>query len=189
MLEEVSSTGGVGVVGIGYNIVINSSLTPMKKLRQSASTLILATLTSISMAGCANLVSDENELPDDPLALTQKQADYLTDLYKSPVAWVTVEQLSEEFEDNSIVAEEKYTGKPVKVSGVIKSIDGDLGGSPVVQIVNKGDDFGFDSITCRNTTRNTARKLRKDMPITVIGIVDSTMLGVSMKLCQYQELL
>ena len=55
------------------------------------------------------------------------------------LAWMTVEQLSKELEDDSTVAEEKYTGRPVKVSGAIRNIGGDLGGSTVVQIINGGD--------------------------------------------------
>ena len=122
-------------------------------------------------------------------------------LYKNPIARVTVKQLSEEFESNSIVAEEEYANEMIAVTGVINSVDDAMFDQNSVTVsigVPDGfecfgelgctsmPDFSFASVSCAHRRSDPAiRQLRKDMKIEVRGIVYSESTGVRLKNCRY----
>ena len=122
-------------------------------------------------------------------------------LYQNPIARVSVKQLSEEFESNSIVAEEKYAGQMISVSGIIDSVDDTMFDQNSVTVslgVPDGyqcfgefgctsmPDFSFASVSCSHKRSDPViRELRKDMKIEVRGIVYSESTGVRLKNCRY----
>ena len=122
-------------------------------------------------------------------------------LYENPIARVTVKQLSEEFESNSIVAEEEYANEMIAVTGIINSVDDSMFDQNSVTVsVGVPDsfecfgelgctsipDFSFASVSCSHRRSDPViRQLRKDMKIEVRGIVYSESTGVRLKNCRY----
>ena len=56
-------------------------------------------------------------------ARQEQERNKIEALYEKPIARLTVKQLSEEFESNSIVAEEEYSNEMIAVTGIINSVD------------------------------------------------------------------
>lgn len=103
--------------------------------------------------------------------------------YSSPAYSVNYKALADEFETNSLAAEEKYEGKIIHVSGPIHSIDKDIMGDPYISISGSMD---FAMIRCEIAEEDIAStaNLAKGQVITVAGIVGDTTVGVSLDKCK-----
>lgn len=127
----------------------------------------------------------------------------LESLYLNPIARLTVKQLANEFEANSIVAEEKYANQMVSVSGVIDSVDDSMFNQDSVTVrlgVPDGyqcfgefgctsmPDMSFSYVSCSHSrSEPILRELRKGMKLEVRGIVYSESTGVRLKECRYYK--
>ena len=127
----------------------------------------------------------------------------LENLYLNPIARLTVKQLANEFEANSIVAEEKYANQMVSVSGVIDSVDDSMFNQDSVTVrlgVPDGyqcfgefgctsmPDMSFSYVSCSHSrSEPILRELRKGMKLEVRGSVYSESTGVRLKKCRYYK--
>jgi len=92
----------------------------------------------------------ENGLVEDGI-VTQAVYDKLkevSDAAPEPIEVMDVSAYSlyNEFDNNKIAAKEKYTGKIVRVSGIIESIKESFWGTPYVAL--KADDWGLTTVDC-----------------------------------------
>ena len=122
-------------------------------------------------------------------------------MYNNPVARLSVKQISNEFEANSIVAEERYANKMVAITGVIDSVDDSMFDQNSVTVslgVPDGytcfgpgmcttmPDMSFAKVSCsHNRSEKIIRQLSKGMKLEVRGIVYSESTGVRLKNCRY----
>lgn len=109
----------------------------------------------------------------------------------------SVENIVKEFEANSIVAEEKFLKKKIKLTdGEISSIDdavysdsgfGEDDISVKIYRKSKGDfDFNTDSVNCAHRRNESIiRKLRKGMKVDIIGVLVGESYGLTFKDCKY----
>ena len=108
----------------------------------------------------------------------------------------TVENIINEFAQNSIVAEDKYMNKKVNLTkGEILSIDdsvfsefvGQNDVSVLIQPQPKNAfDFSFDSISCvHNRNESIVKKLRKGMKVEISGLLIGEEWGLVFKDCKY----
>lgn len=150
-------------------------------------------------SGKVNIFRIKSE--DEKAARQEQERKTMDSLYKNPIARMTVKQLSEEFESNSIVAEEEYANKMIAVTGVINSVDDSMFDQNSVTVsVGVPDgfecfgelgctsmpDFSFASVSCAHRRSDPViRQLKKDMKIEVRGIVYSESTGVRLKNCRY----
>ena len=124
-------------------------------------------------------------------------------MYNSPVARLTVKQISNEFEANSIVAEEKYANKMVAITGVIDSVDDSMFDQSNVTVslgvpdsytcfapgmCTMMPDMSFAQVSCsHNRSEKIIRQLSKNMKLEVRGVVYSESTGVRLKNCKYYK--
>lgn len=146
---------------------------------------------------------EEERKREKEIALQRQEQQRMEALYQNPIANITVKQLSEEFQSNSIVAEDKYSGKMIAVSGVIDSVDDSVMDQNSVTVslgVPDGfqcfgefgctsvPDFTFASVSCSHRRSDPViRELRKDMRLEVRGIVYGESTGVRLKNCRYYK--
>lgn len=124
--------------------------------------------------------------------------------YKNPIAFVSVKEISEEFESNSIVAEEKYADQMVAVTGVVDSVDDSMFDQNAVTVsigvpdgyqcfgefgCTRMPDMSFASVSCSHKRSDPViRSLKKGMNLEVRGIVYSESTGIRLKNCRYYEI-
>ena len=108
----------------------------------------------------------------------------------------TVENIINEFAQNSIVAEDKYMNKKINLTkGEILSIDdsvfsefvGQNDVSVLIQPQPKNAfDFSFDTISCvHNRNESIVRELRKGMKVEITGLLIGEEWGLVFKDCRY----
>ena len=108
----------------------------------------------------------------------------------------TVENIINEFAQNSIVAEDQYMNKRIKLTkGEILSIDdsvfsefvGQNDVSVLIQPQPKNAyDFSFDSISCiHKRDESIVRELRKGMKVEITGLLIGEEWGLVFKDCRY----
>jgi hypothetical protein len=168
-----------------------------KQSRQITKANILSSaVTAISVVtagGCAIIDGatsmDISSFPRDSSELTKEQIlTVIKDYAKiEGESAVSVGTLANEFETNSINAEEKYTNQAIKVVGRIESVDNDLTGGINVALFDPSEEFSFDSVSCLGVTKKTAKTLSKDQIATVYGFVTTTDLGVKLNWCYFGE--
>ena len=123
--------------------------------------------------------------------------------YENPIAIVSVKQISEEFESNSVVAEEKYANQMIAVRGVIDSVDDSMFDQSSVTVrigvpdgyqcfgefgCTRMPDMSFASVSCSHKrSEPIIRSLRKGMNLEVRGIVYSESTGIRLKNCRYYK--
>ena len=121
---------------------------------------------------------------------------FLSSLFTSPTFaetdfTISVENIIEEFESNSIVAEEKFLKKKITLTyGEISSVDDSLISDNFVYVIIKprGDEYSFRSVLCSHKRNETIiRILRKGMEVSVTGILDSESTGLSFRNCSYKS--
>lgn len=96
---------------------------------------------------------------------------------------ITAVQLSRDYEENEVAADQKYDGKLLAVSGKISSINVILGQTSIVLL-------GVDDLS-RTVTgffgddqKDAIAKLKKGQTISMEGRCDGKMLGVNLKDCK-----
>ena len=110
----------------------------------------------------------------------------------------TIKNIINEFAQNSIVAEDQYMNKRIKLTkGEILSIDdsvfsefvGQNDVSVLIQPEPKNTfDFSFDSISCvHKRDESIVRKLRKGMKVDITGLLIGEELGLVFKDCRYKS--
>ena len=121
---------------------------------------------------------------------------FLSSLFTSPTFaetdfTISVENIIEEFESNSIVAEEKFLKKKITLTyGEISSVDDSLINDDFVSVIIKprGDEYSFRSVLCSHKRNETIiRILRKGMEVSVTGILDSESTSLSFRNCSYES--
>ena len=106
-----------------------------------AGTLLLTT-------GCAELKEIAEEYKAEQAAAEAEQNRIRTLDLDQPIAKLSVEAISEEFESNSVMAEDKYMNQPVELTGYIGSIDDSLFDEKNVSITVTGGQYSFASVSC-----------------------------------------
>lgn len=95
---------------------------------------------------------------------------------------VNYKSLADEFESNSVAAENRYEGRVIHVQGPIYSIDKDFTGSPYITLSGAYD---LAIIRCEIGNNSAGiEELRKGQLVTIGGVVGDTTMGVSLDPCK-----
>ena len=150
---------------------------------------VLGILTAGSLlltAGCAELKEIAEEYQAEQAAEEAEQNRIRTLDLDRPIAKLTVEAIAEEFEANSVMAENKYMNQPVELTGYIGSIDDSLFDEKNVSITITGGEYSFSSVSCsKPRSAPEVRELRKGMRVAVRGVVTSEEMGVELSRCKF----
>lgn len=153
---------------------------------------VIASLLLIpAIFGCSSFDDDgsEGSIPYDTAKMTPKQFIRVLKLYvplQSQKA-LSVGSFADEFESNSIVAEEKYTSEAVKLLGKVYSVDKSIMSDGIDLVIEDPyEEYSFDRVTCSNVGKGDAKRLRKNQVITVYGYVkENTDFGVDLAWCHF----
>lgn len=100
---------------------------------------------------------------------------------------VTANQLWQDFSDNEVAAEQKYTGKYVKVTGVVSEINS---ASTLISanVLLTVDDAMFSCVQCNFTKKNSEQlaNLTKGQTVTIIGTCGDLNLNVHINDCEIE---
>ena len=150
---------------------------------------VLGILTAGSLlltAGCAELKEIAEEYQAEQAAEEAEQNRIRTLDLDQPIAKLTVEAIAEEFESNSVMAENKYMNQPVELTGYIGSIDDSLFDEKNISITITGGEYSFSSVSCsKPRSAPEVRELRKGMRVAVRGVVTSEEMGVMLSRCKF----
>ena len=103
-----------------------------------------------------------------------------------PIAKLSVEAISKEFEDNSVMAENKYMNQPVELTGYIGSIDDSMFDEKNISITITGGEYSFSSVSCSKPRSSPeVRELRKGMNVAVRAVVTSEEMGIGLSRCKF----
>ena len=104
--------------------------------------------------------------------------------FSQPIASLSVET-SNEFEANSVMAENKYMNQPVELIGFIGSIDDSLFDEKNVNITITAGEYSFSSVSCsKPRSAPEVSELRKGMRVAVRGVASEEM-GVELSRCKF----
>ena len=98
----------------------------------------------------------------------------------NPVLMVNSKTLYKAYSNNEIAADEKYKGKIIQVSGIIRDIGKDLMDDAYITLI--GDDF-FGDIQCFFPNKSDLIYVKKGQRVTVVGYCDGLFLNVLLKNC------
>ena len=150
---------------------------------------VLGILTASSLmltTGCAELTELAREYKAEQAAEEAEQNRIRTLDLDRPIASLSVEAIAEEFEANSVVAENKYMNQPIELRGYIGSIDDSLFDEKNVSITIRGGEYSFSSVSCSKPRSSDAvRELRKNMRIAVRGVITSEEMGIGLSRCKF----
>lgn len=150
---------------------------------------VLGILTAGSLlltTGCAELKEVAEEYKAEQVAEEAKKNQIRTLDIDQPIAKLSVEAISEEFESNSVIAEDKYMNQPVELTGYIGTIDDSLFNDKHVTITIDGGEYSFASVSCsKPRSAPEVRELRKGMSVAVRGVVTSEAGGVELSRCKF----
>ena len=139
---------------------------------------ILAAGSLLISTGCSELQEIAEEYKTEQAAEEAKKNRIRTLDIDQPIAKLSVEAISEEFESNSVMAEDKYMNQPVELRGYIGSIDDSLFNDKSVTIRIDGGEYSFSSVSCsKPRSAPEVRQLRKGMHVAVRGVVTSEVAG------------
>ena len=93
---------------------------------------------------------------------------------------VSARKLYKEYNANEIAADEKYKGKIIEVTGVIRDIGNDIMDNAYITLV--GNEY-FGDIQCYFNEKSVVAKLSKGKRITVIGSCSGLMINVQINNC------
>lgn len=102
---------------------------------------------------------------------------------------VNVQEFIDDFDKNQLAAEEKHSGKLVKLTSYIDNISEDILGTPFLSLKPAPDEYYFDtSIQCYFKDKSELTSLENGQQVTISGRVDTQELGIiSIKDCQVVE--
>lgn len=98
----------------------------------------------------------------------------------NPSVTISASKLYKEYNENEIAADEKYKGKIIEVTGVIRDIGNDIMDNAYVTLV--GNEY-FGDIQCYFNEKSVVAKLSKGKRITVIGSCSGLMINVQINNC------
>ena len=98
----------------------------------------------------------------------------------NPSITISASKLYKEYNENEIAADEKYKGKIIEVTGVIRDIGNDIMDNAYITLV--GDEY-FGDIQCYFNEKSVVAKLSKGKRITVIGSCSGLMINVQINNC------
>ena len=98
----------------------------------------------------------------------------------NPSVTISASKLYKEYNENEIAADEKYKGKIIEVTGVIRDIGNDIMDNAYITLV--GDEY-FGDIQCYFNEKSVVAKLSKGKRITVIGSCSGLMMNVQINNC------
>ena len=93
---------------------------------------------------------------------------------------VSAKKLYKDYNANEIAADEKYKGKIIEVTGVIRDIGNDIMDIAYVTLV--GDQY-FGDIQCYFSEKSVVASLSKGKRITIIGNCSGLMMNVHINNC------
>ena len=93
---------------------------------------------------------------------------------------VSAKKLYKDYNANEIAADEKYKGKIIEVTGVIRDIGNDIMDNAYVTLV--GDQY-FGDIQCYFSEKSVVASLSKGKRITIIGSCSGLMMNVHINNC------
>ena len=150
---------------------------------------VLGILTASSLiftTGCAELTEWAEEYKAEKAAEEAEQNRIRTLDLDQPIASLSVEAIAEEFEANSVIAENKYMNQPIELRGYIGSIDDSLFDEKNVSITIRGGDYSFSSVSCSKPRSSDAvRELMKSMRVAVRGVITSEEMGIGLSRCKF----
>lgn len=147
---------------------------------------ILAAGSLLVTTGCAELQEIAEEHKAEQAEEKAKKDRISTLDIDQPIANLSVEAISEEFEANSVMAENKYMNQPVELTGYIGSIDDSLFDEKNVSITITGGEYSFSSVSCsKPRSAPEVRELSKGMRVAVRGVVTSEEMGVGLSRCKF----
>ena len=128
--------------------------------------------------GCSELQEIAEEYKTEQAAEEAKKNRIRTLDIDQPIAKLSVEAISEEFESNSVMAEDKYMNQPVELRGYIGTIDDSPFNDKSVTITIDAGEYSFSSVSCsKPRSAPEVRQLRKGMHVAVRGVVTSEVAG------------
>ncbi len=98
----------------------------------------------------------------------------------NPSITISASKLYKEYNENEIAADEKYKGKIIEVTGVIRDIGNDIMDNAYITLV--GNEY-FGDIQCYFNEKSVVAKLSKGKRITVIGSCSGLMINVQINNC------
>ena len=98
----------------------------------------------------------------------------------NPSITISESKLYKEYNENEIAADEKYKGKIIEVTGVIRDIGNDIMDNAYITLV--GNEY-FGDIHCYFNQKSVVAKLSKGKRITVIGSCSGLMINVQINNC------
>tara|TARA_B100000242_G_C42885912_1_gene411063 strand:- start:59 stop:475 length:417 start_codon:yes stop_codon:yes gene_type:complete len=98
----------------------------------------------------------------------------------NPSVTISASKLYKEYNENEIAADEKYKGKIIEVTGVIRDIGNDIMDNAYITLV--GNEY-FGDIQCYFNEKSVVAKLSKGKRITVIGSCSGLMINVQINNC------
>lgn len=147
---------------------------------------ILAAGSLLLTTGCAELQEIAEEYKAEQAAEEAKQNKIRTLDLDQPIASLSVEAIADEFEANSVMAENKYMNQPVELIGFIGSIDDSLFDEKNVNITITAGEYSFSSVSCsKPRSAPEVSELRKGMRVAVRGVVTSEEMGVELSRCKF----
>ena len=98
----------------------------------------------------------------------------------NPSVRISASKLYKEYNENEIAADEKYKGKIIEVTGVIRDIGNDIMDNAYITLV--GNEY-FGDIQCYFNEKSVVAKLSKGKRVTVIGSCFGLMINVQINNC------
>ena len=98
----------------------------------------------------------------------------------NPSVIISASKLYKEYNENEIAADEKYKGKIIEVTGVIRDIGNDIMDNAYITLV--GNEY-FGDIQCYFNEKSVVAKLSKGKRVTVIGNCFGLMINVQINNC------
>jgi hypothetical protein len=105
---------------------------------------------------------------------------------EQPVIAISAKELITSFEDNELVADKRFSGRRLKVTGFVEKVDTDLlNENEYILMINNGGDFELLSVSCRDMSQDVLSTLKTGASVTVIGdFDDGGDLGVELNNCK-----
>lgn len=134
--------------------------------------------------------SESNVETNSSPALTQAQkdsiakAEKLSEIEERTKQTMTAIDLTQNYIDNEVRADEDFKGKKFYVEGTVNDIKKDIMGD--IYVTLEGSEM-FREVQCYFDDTETASKLEKGMTVTFFGQCDGLMLNVLMKNCKLVE--
>ena len=136
--------------------------------------------------GCTKIQQVAKEFEATEVAQDERTQKIQNANLDNPEYVLSVQDIANEFSNNSVTAENKYMDRVVELSGTIGSIDDSLLDESNATVSIRGDEYSLSSVSC-NVRRNSeaAQVLQKGMNIVFRGVVTSEDTGIEMSRCNF----